>query len=741
MTEHPMTEDSGQFAELTELLERLCDDSLSPAQMARLEELVVADQGARQLYLQYIELHGTLYWDTALGASDETPATPAGTTAANRLEGPAADDDAVGLKSLVARDTRASSPRSNRWYATTAAIALLFVCGVGLTWKNWFASPNNMAASPDGTSGVVDDSTLPAKPTGDNVGPLEPIQIAVGPKGRPGEVVTPDKTPRIARSQDDASQHPIDAPEPRAVASNDQQPTVAVSTVEFIDDQIAAGWTIAGVESSPHATDSEWIRRVYLDITGRIPSAEAVDLFLKDRRPDKRELLIDQLLDDSAYVANWTTIWTNLLIGRSDVSAEVNRPALQRFLRRSFARNRPWSEVVYDLVSAEGSSEQNGATNFLIAHLNDEAVPATAVTARLFLGMQVQCTQCHHHPFNDWKQSQFWELNSCFQQAKVVQQQVVDPRTKKTKQQTVLINEPVAGPIFYENRQSLMLAALPKFMGVSIDPAAETNRRQELARLVVDGGDSQVARAMVNRMWDHFFGYAFTRPVDDMGPHNPVTHPALLDHLTDEFVASGYDVKQLIRWICNSRPYQLSSQFGETNIADDPAAGETPLFSRMYVKSMTVEQLYDSMQVATRLDENRGSRWNEEGLERRQQWLQQFVVAYDTEENDEETTFNGSLPQALMMMNGDLVQEALSAEGDTYLKRVITSRGSETEKIRKLFLAALSRYPTPEELVTFRKLLRERTPARGGNRKQAQAEALQDLFWAFLNSSEFILVH
>jgi hypothetical protein len=156
---------------------------------------------------------------------------------------------------------------------------------------------------------------------------------------------------------------------------------------------------------------------------------------------------------------------------------------------------------------------------------------------------------------------------------------------------------------------------------------------------------------------------------------------------------------------------------------------------------MTVEQLYDSMLAATRLDESRGNRWDETEQQRRQEWLLQFVFTYDTEENDEATTFDGTLPQALMMMNGQLVQQALSAEGDTYLKRVVTSRDNETEKIRKLFLAALSRYPTPKELASFRKLLREQTAARGGNRRQAQAEALQDLFWAFLNSSEFILVH
>ncbi len=720
---------NGQYSELTELLEALCDDCLSPAQTVRLEQLVMGDRDARRLYLEYIDLHGTLHWDTAKGSSDETLPAAVATPAV-----------AIPAKKRPTHSWR------NRWYAASAAIAMLVVIGLGAAIQQRFFPANNdvhVAGHPDSLIG--NDTTGTPANTGKNSTrrPARAIDISVD---RIANADTPRHLPLTPSSDRSPTDAPIVAPGPPQIAANGTQPPDGVrvqlaSPVEFINEQIAARWTLDGVDSSPPADDSEWIRRIYLDVTGRIPAAEAVDRFLKDKRADKRTLLVDRLLDDSAYVANWTTIWTNLLIGRADVSDDVNRPALQRFLRRSFARNRPWSEIVYDLVSAEGDNEENGATNFLLAHLNNEAVPATAVTARLFLGMQVQCTQCHRHPFNNWKQSQFWELNSCFQQTEVVHRRVVDPKTGRVKRTTQLVSKPLAGPMFYEDRQQVMRSALPKVFGVSINPNAETNRRQELARLVIEGGDSQVARAMVNRMWQHFFGYAFTRPVDDMGPHRPVTHPALLDRLTGDFVASGYDVKQLIRWICNSQPYQLSSRFGESNSDDDPAAGATPLFSRMYVKSMTVEQLYDSLLAATRLDESRGNRWDETEQRRRQEWLLQFVFTYDTEENDETTIFDGTLPQALMMMNGELVQQALSAEGDTYLKRVVTSRDNETEKIRKLFLAALSRYPTPQELAAFRKLLREQTAARGGNRRQAQAEALQDLFWAFLNSSEFILVH
>ena len=474
-----MSWNNRQHAELRGLLEALCDDCLSPAQSERLEQLVLADRDARRLYLEYIDLHGTLHWDTAQsGHLDHNPAK-------------------VDMATLAATPPRPVR-RVYQSRLTVTAIALAIVVGVGLVGRHWLQSPVHdtpvAETSHNPTSGP---SFSPETTVKQDIADKKPRFVADSPGHRPFPIPS---QPKLTMTEP-----PVVAPEPPVVVVDNLRPEV--TPVTFINNQIAAGWTLAGVEASVAASDSEWMRRVYLDITGRIPSALEVEEFLSDKRFDKRALLVDDLLDDPAYVANWTTIWTNLLVGRSQTSEDVNRPALQQFLRRSFARNRPWSEVVFDLVSAEGDNRDNGATNFLLAHLNNEAVPATAVTARLFLGMQVQCTQCHHHPFNDWKQSHFWELNSCFQQTKVDRRQIVDPQTGKTRQATLLVSKPVAGPIFYEDRQNVVSAALPKFMGVSIDATAETNRRKELARLVLNGDDQQVARALVNRLWAHFFGH------------------------------------------------------------------------------------------------------------------------------------------------------------------------------------------------------------------------------------------
>ncbi|HAA48889.1 MAG TPA: hypothetical protein DCE43_04170, partial [Planctomycetaceae bacterium] len=179
------------------------------------------------------------------------------------------------------------------------------------------------------------------------------------------------------------------------------------------------------------------------------------------------------------------------------------------------------------------------------------------------------------------------------------------------------------------------------------------NPRSELARLMTQNGGTRLARAMVNRTWARLLGYGFTSPVDDMGPHNTPSHPEVIDRLAEEFVASGFDVKQLVGWICNTRAYGLTSRMTDGNAVDDPTTNGQPLFSRVYTKPMSVEQLYDSLWVATQVDRVTASDWEEVAANRRR-WQSQFVYSFQTDENDEAVTFDGSITQAMMMMNGPL---------------------------------------------------------------------------------------
>ena len=509
------------------------------------------------------------------------------------------------------------------------------------------------------------------------------------------------------------------------------------AVVAFIDAQIEQAWRDNEVRPSEQAPQAEWVRRVYLDLAGRIPRVAEIQEAFEDDEPRLRTALVNRLLESSDFVRHFTTIWTNECIGRA-TPRRVSRRGMEKFFREAFARNRPWNDVVYDLITAEGHFEENGAVNYILAQtqMRDDGVQLTAKTARLFLGVQIQCTQCHNHPFNDWQQKQFWELNSFFRQVRRIDHRRVDPDTgRMVDDYSEVVRRDFTGPVFFEKRSGLMQVAFPILGDERIDPDSE-DRRGELGRLLTRSqGDAPplIATALVNRMWAHFFGYGFTRPVDDMGPHNAPSHPDVLDRLAREFVASGYDVRRLIRWICSTRAYSLTSRFGRHNAADDPASGEMPLFSHMYVRAMTAEQLYDSLITATGAHQSvRGGR--DAQRRQRRRWMQQFVRTFDNDENAETTTFNGTIPQALMLMNSELTARAVSAEPGSFLYDVLSRPGSDTERVQQLYLAALSRKATRAELSRMRKILRSSGP-------DGRVAAFQDLFWALLNSNEFILIH
>ncbi len=244
-----------------------------------------------------------------------------------------------------------------------------------------------------------------------------------------------------------------------------------------------------------------------------------------------------------------------------------------------------------------------------------------------------------------------------------------------------------------------------------------------------------------------------------MGPHNPPSHPGLLDHLADEFREQGHDLKKLIEWIVLSRPYGLSSRITKANEADDPLLGESPKFSHFYLRQMRAEELYESLLVATQADRTHAD--YEKREEARNRWLRQFATAFGTDEGDETTTFNGTIPQALMMFNGALIRRATTLEPGGFLAEVAGSPARPPEQIEHLFLAALARKPTKTELQAANRLLL----ARGWDQDEAAAgayrrgrpknkppwknqrvldpnsAALQDIWWAVLNSNEFILNH
>ncbi len=564
---------------------------------------------------------------------------------------------------------------------------------------------------------------------------------------------------RPARAADSITKVASTSPSPPRVGKKVSD--FGIAEVALINAAIQKGWSDHGLAPSKAASDGEWCRRVFLDLIGRVPNVAELNAYLANHKRDKRQQVVDQLLGDKyteEYTRNWTTIWTNILIGRTggtEKKSLVNREGMQKYLSEACKYNKPYDEMAKELITATGSCRQgdddfNGAANFLADKMAENGVQATAKTSQIFLGMAVQCTQCHNHPFNEYKQNQFWEMNAFFRQTRV--EQLDDSDGGKKKRVGRVVNRDFKGEggnpdkaeIYYELRNGKLKVAYPVFVdGTSLasiyakkgedfgdhGELSDINRREELTKLILASRDFD--RAIANRIWAHFLGYGFTKPIDDIGPHNPPSHPELLDQLGKSIRNAGFDLKKLMRWIVLSEPYSLSSQITARNQDDDPSLGAKPMFSRFYLRQMEAEQLYESLLVATAAD-NTVSK--DRGEEMKDRWLRQFSQAFGTDENDESTTFNGSIPQALTLMNGELIRRATGNQPGSMLAKVAGDpKMDNAQKIRYLYLAGLSRLPTKKELNIGNELL----VARGGK----VGPALQDIWWAVLNTNEFILIH
>jgi hypothetical protein len=497
----------------------------------------------------------------------------------------------------------------------------------------------------------------------------------------------------------------------------------------YLDEMIREAWDTAKVKPSERATDAEFLRRATLDLLGRTPTVAESLAFLGNDDPNKRVKLIDALLQHPDYAKNFATVWRVALIGRGMQGQRVDRAALDSWLRVQFGKNRPWNEMAYELITASGSNKENGAANFVLSHLEGDKVPLTSITTRVFLGLQIQCTQCHDHPSNDWKQADFWGINAFFKglDSRVVRG--VDATGAEVDDYVEVFDNPTDGYSRFDRRDGTIRIVFPTYLdGRKISQGTDVNRREALGRFITDPENPDFPRAMVNRLWGHFLGRGFVNPVEDFGDHNPPSHPDLLEKLAADFRASGYDIQTLIRWITTSEAYNLSSVMNASNEKDET------LFSHMALKPMTPEQLFESVLVATNAHKAGGSKDTEA---KRDRWLRQFVVAFANDETQEGTSFQGTIPQALMMMNGDLMAEATSVKPGGFLATLLDQArgqrtGPEAYVVSRLYLSALSRPPTQKEMAAARTFLA---------RSPDTIAVMQDLFWALLNSNEFILNH
>jgi hypothetical protein len=505
------------------------------------------------------------------------------------------------------------------------------------------------------------------------------------------------------------------------------QASDALALAGRIDQAIAERWASAQAKAAPLANDAEFLRRVYLDVAGRIPSVAEARAFLNDPAPDKRQRLVELLLDGPAYVNHFASVWRGLLLPEAAANFQLQyylAPTFEAWVRKQFANNTPYDKMVRELLTAPVGSEQGRffdpygqqgepmPTAFFLAK---ESKPENlaASTARLFLGVRLECAQCHNHPFAKWTRTQFWEYASFF---------------ASLKGENMGFFNPVR-----ENPQRLVLeipgttqAAQPAFLdGQEPDLKYRVPARTTLAEWMTAPDNPYFAGALVNRMWAHFFGPGIVDPTDDMGAGNSPSHPELLDELAREFVAHQFDLKFLIRALTASKTYQL------TSTTTDATQDNPRLFVRMPVKGLSGEQLFDSIAQATgyRRDPNEGRAFFGNPTPR-----SEFVAKFASQ--DQRTETQTSILQALSLMNGKFVADATSLDRSTTLAAVIEAPFLEpAQKIETLYLATLSRKPRADEMDRLLKYFED------GGPKNDPKTALTDIFWVLLNSSEFILNH
>jgi Protein of unknown function (DUF1549)/Protein of unknown function (DUF1553) len=518
--------------------------------------------------------------------------------------------------------------------------------------------------------------------------------------------------------------------------------------VHQINARIADKWKEQKLIPSPKCSDNQFIRRATLDIIGRIATPKEIRAFLRDQDSTRRARLIERLLKSEEYARNWANIWTVWLLtrgGENDPGLAPYHEQMHAWLETQFAKpSMSYKDLVSELLTASGRSSENPAVNFILSHLGEpfppgkqveegkySMVPITSRTTRLFLGMQIQCAQCHVHPFNKERtQKNFWGINAFFRQ-------VDTPRGRPTpalnnrmamSRDLELHDNPDFNReslVLYEQRNGTLLSARPEYLD-GTRPSEGASRRQELAGLITN--DKNFPRAYVNRLWGHFFGRGFTNPIDDFGPENEPTHPELLDELAQSFAAQGYDTRRLIRWICNSDAYQLASGANRSN--EKPEAA--PYFSRMLLKAMTPEQLFESLITATQAEmfESKQKR-----AELRKQWLKDLTTNFGDDEGNE-VTFNGTVVQALLLMNGGNLNNAIASKDKGTVAQAVEMKRGVRGTMDQLYLAALNRLPTPREAGHILDIY-QRAPIKAKD----GMSFWQDLFWALLNSNEFILNH
>lgn len=494
-----------------------------------------------------------------------------------------------------------------------------------------------------------------------------------------------------------------------------------VPRVNFIDEAVFKKLRRLNIIPSKLSSDHEFLRRVYLDMIGLLPTLEESDRFLGSKAPDKRTRLIDELIDRPEFAELWATNFSDLFrVGLLDQGSK-GAYLFYNWMRRAIREDMPYNEFVTELVTASGNLWFNPTANFYYVTERSEPENIATNISQVFLGVRLECARCHNHPWEKWTQDDFWGFAAFFSRMGVKDTYGGDQSQITLRDKGEVIHPRTKRPLE------------PKYLdGPSEIEEVDEDIRDKLALWITSPDNPWFARNIVNRLWKHYLGRGIVEPVDDMRVTNPPTNEDLLDALADDFIEHGFSLKHTTRTILNSRVYQLSSEPNDTNREDELN------YSRYYVKRLLAEQLMDAISQATGskpkyLGHRKGKRAMSIPSGSPSYFLTTFGRPIRREKICERET-EPDMAQAMHLISGDTLTENIAAENGTLARWVSDNSLNDREIVERIFLSTLVRTPSERE----RNLALAPIRAKGS---EARREAFEDTYWAIFNAKEFLFNH
>jgi hypothetical protein len=495
----------------------------------------------------------------------------------------------------------------------------------------------------------------------------------------------------------------------------------------YVDKHIFAKLNLLNIQPSELCTDQEFVRRVYMDICGVLPTAQETRAFLDSKEPNRRAKLIDELLERPEYADQWTLKWSDVFRSNRKSIQLKGTHVFQTWLRGHIANNDGFDTVVREVMTAAGSTFSNPPANYFRIARDPTSLAET--TAQLFFGIRMQCAKCHNHPFERWTQDDYYSMSAWFARVKQRKDPLEPGANPQAKDGAEYIYLDRSGEITQPRTGKTMA---PKFMGGAVPTLAPgKDRREALATWMTSDNNPFVPKSVVNRVWFHITGRGIVDPVDDFRDSNPSANDDLLNALAKDFTEHHWDVKHLIRTVMNSRTYQLSAQTNEFNKDDNK------YFSHAVTKLHTAEQLFDALCFVTEVPEKfagfpAGTRASQlpDG-EVNHPFLKTFGQPARELACECERESDSNLAQALQLINGPAVNDRLRNPNNR-VGKLLAKKMDDRSLLGELFLTTLSRAPSESEASAMMEHV---------ERSMDKRKAWEDVHWALINSKEFLFRH